>query len=114
MPEEMFKSKLNSRLFTEVPIQTTKTGDSFVPVFRFFSFGLYLLECAHFVQNTAALFSSTKLHYVPLFCVKWPFTVCTYKRSTRHKYWIKMVPTLDGKAAVTTDSSRHIIDKMPC
>lgn len=40
MPEEMFKSKLKSRLFTKVPIRPTKTGGSFVSVFRFFSFDL--------------------------------------------------------------------------
>lgn len=67
-PEEMFKSKLKSRLFTKVPIRPTKTGGSFVSVLRFFSFDLYLLECAHILcKNTAALFSSTKLHYKPLF-----------------------------------------------
>lgn len=81
---EMFKSKLKSRLFTKVPIRPTKTGGSFVSVFRFFSFDLYLLECAHICANTAALFSSTKLHLCATVCVKWPFTVGTYKRSIRH------------------------------
>lgn len=88
----MFKSKLKSRLFTKVPIRPTKTGGSFVSVFRFFSFDLYLLECAHICANTAALFSSTKLHLCATVCVKWPFTVGTYERSIRHTYWIKLVP----------------------
>lgn len=86
MPEEMLKSKLKSRLFTKVPIRPTKTGGSFVSVFRFFSFDLYLLECAQILcKNTAALFFFYKVTLCATVCVKWPLTVGTFTRSARHK-----------------------------